>query len=672
MRFMFTIEAVVCLLAPAAPAQQVYSDPQGRFHVAVPAGWMAESAGEGGARLWSGSASCHLLWMESAEDARALVAQVLGQAGAQWRNFQVVSSGEAALGALRGQKAVAVGTNPAGEGGVFLATVAGEGNQRIGLICSLPQAAFAGLKDALATVEHGVGLGPTGGLRAPADFQEKLDALEAACRAFVLTPQECEARRRLLLQKGSGGPTPAMAVAAPPAGRGTLGIEFRDLTEAEARSMGMQRRAGVWIARAVPGSPAQQAGMGEGDVLLLIDRQLIQSADDVVRLMSAKKPGDAVEVGWFSRGQARTASIRLAAMVPPAQRSTAQAPSQSAAVHPQEGPAVSASKPGTVKLIRHAVRDPGADNIEAYSFLIPAGWRTEGGIQWFPQYRILANLLMRIIDPQTGAAIEFLPVQYFFYWQVLRPRPNGSNYLGRVLWPPIQDVGEFVETMYMGGPLARLRKATKAAVQEMPELAALAVRGESASQAKSGKIRYEYEQDGQAWEEDVYVTLVYTFVADIAMWRSDRAYSFRAPKGMLDRLTPLMAAVVSTARISLDWFAQYSIAGQLFDERMRQGIRGAAALSQTIRRNSEEIRQMFEQSYRERTAADDRIHQRFTEYIRGVETYRNPFEDRPVQLPSGYSNVWVNRNGEYILSNEANFNPNIGSNLDWRPLKRAQ
>jgi len=58
----------------------------------------------------------------------------------------------------------------------------------------------------------------------------------------------------------------------------------------------------------------------------------------------------------------------------------------------------------------------------------------------------------------------------------------------------------------------------------------------------------------------------------------------------------------------------------------------------------------------------------FDRYIRGVENYRNPFEDRAVELPSGYRNVWANSSGEYILSNNPNFNPNVGGTQQWRSL----
>jgi hypothetical protein len=79
---------------------------------------------------------------------------------------------------------------------------------------------------------------------------------------------------------------------------------------------------------------------------------------------------------------------------------------------------------------------------------------------------------------------------------------------------------------------------------------------------------------------------------------------------------------------------------------------------------------MFDDSYRQRSQSQDRISRSFSEYIRGVETYRNPYENRPIQLPSGYANAWVNRSGEYILSPQAGFDPNIGSNIEWRRLEK--
>ena len=46
--------------------------------------------------------------------------------------------------------------------------------------------------------------------------------------------------------------------------------------------------------------------------------------------------------------------------------------------------ASSASAHDSLKFTRLSVKDPGINNIEAVSFLIPAGWKVEGGIKWFP------------------------------------------------------------------------------------------------------------------------------------------------------------------------------------------------------------------------------------------------------------------------------------------------
>ena len=330
-----------------------------------------------------------------------------------------------------------------------------------------------------------------------------------------------------------------------------------------------------------------------------------------------------------------------------------------------------ASGPG-LRFTRLSVKDPGINNIEAVSFLIPAGWKAEGGVQWFPDFSVLANLLMKVTDSQTGATIEFLPIQNFTWLtQMVVPMNPGTNYLGNMLYQPVTDLAQFVQLFYLPGALRQLQGARIVSAEDLPKVAAQVVQTHGGQcTAKSGRIRYEYQAGGQLWEEDVYVTLVYTPTQMGMFWSVTSAYAFRAPKGQLDRLTPIMNTTVSTLRMSPDWYGGYMYVQKLFFDRMNQGIRNARAISETITRNSEEIRRMFDDSYRQRSQSQDRISRSFSEYIRGVETYRNPYEDRPIQLPSGYANAWVNRSGEYILSPQAGFDPNVGSNTEWRRLEK--
>jgi len=321
-----------------------------------------------------------------------------------------------------------------------------------------------------------------------------------------------------------------------------------------------------------------------------------------------------------------------------------------------------------VRFTRLSVKDPGANNIEAVSFLVPAGWNAEGGIRWFPNHLVLANLLMKITDPGTGAAIEFLPSQYF-QWLPGMSMPQGTNYMGSVIWPPIQDPPEFVRTMYAPGPLRRLQGARMLKTEEFPKVSAELTRYHGAP-ARCVRVRYEYRDGGETWEEDVYVTLVHSATQMGAFW-SGSAHSFRAHRGQLDRLAPVMNTTINTQRRSPEWYGYYMYVRQLFLDRMARGIRNAGIISEAISRNSAEIGKMFEDSYRQANQSQDRISRSYGEYIRGVETYRNPYEDRPIQLPSGYDGVWVSRSGEYLLSNQSGFNPNEGSATEWRHMKRS-
>jgi hypothetical protein len=96
----------------------------------------------------------------------------------------------------------------------------------------------------------------------------------------------------------------------------------------------------------------------------------------------------------------------------------------------------------------------------------------------------------------------------------------------------------------------------------------------------------------------------------------------------------------------------------------------AVVRSRIISQANDQINDMRRQAFENRQAAQDRVNAKFSEYIRGIETYRHPFENRRVELPSGYSNVWTNRSGEYILSNSPSYNPNVGSNIEWQDMKR--
>jgi S1-C subfamily serine protease len=76
---------------------------------------------------------------------------------------------------------------------------------------------------------------------------------------------------------------------------------------------GEQDSSGVTVAGTLPGSPAAQAGLSEGDVIDSINGHAVSSSSDIQSAIGQDHPGDQVSVAWTDQsGQTHTATMTLA------------------------------------------------------------------------------------------------------------------------------------------------------------------------------------------------------------------------------------------------------------------------------------------------------------------------------------------------------------------------
>lgn len=69
---------------------------------------------------------------------------------------------------------------------------------------------------------------------------------------------------------------------------------------------------GVLVREVLPGGPAEQSGLANGDVILTLDGTPIESATDLTRVLDRHYPGDVIELTWIDRaGQQRTGKAVL-------------------------------------------------------------------------------------------------------------------------------------------------------------------------------------------------------------------------------------------------------------------------------------------------------------------------------------------------------------------------
>ena len=75
-----------------------------------------------------------------------------------------------------------------------------------------------------------------------------------------------------------------------------------DVTEEQAQQLGLTQR-GVVISNLYVGSPAQQAGLQPGDLLLSIDGTALRSAQDALGRIAALAPGKNVKLAVVHAGR---------------------------------------------------------------------------------------------------------------------------------------------------------------------------------------------------------------------------------------------------------------------------------------------------------------------------------------------------------------------------------
>ncbi len=73
-----------------------------------------------------------------------------------------------------------------------------------------------------------------------------------------------------------------------------LGIQMHSLTPQLAEYFGLPNTNGVVVVGVVPGSPADKAGLRQGDVILQIDRQAVKDAEDLAERIKKTKVGQKI------------------------------------------------------------------------------------------------------------------------------------------------------------------------------------------------------------------------------------------------------------------------------------------------------------------------------------------------------------------------------------------
>ncbi len=329
-----------------------------------------------------------------------------------------------------------------------------------------------------------------------------------------------------------------------------------------------------------------------------------------------------------------------------------------------------------------SIKDNQVTKGDAILFLLPQGWQQKSQLDWDAQNtQFPASAYLHVNNPENTAQLHIYKTSFYTL-------SNAS----------MQYAGIGLGSKYMGGTVVASMPSstTEATMRTLNEMNVLPA-GVKITETKVIKIESTNPLDIQAKQQNPqvqfisdnviskgtftkngenYTVLINAYVngtvnrsLNFSNWQVLPILFFIKQDANEKVNTELCQAVLKSIRYTPAFISAQTQVIKYLTDQYYQGLRNIAAISQQVSRNNDAMIASIDKSYEKANSTYKPTNDGFSQYIRGVENYSD--ENGSVyELPSSYSNAWKNGNGEIILTNETNYNPNIGSTQNWEQLNK--
>jgi hypothetical protein len=102
----------------------------------------------------------------------------------------------------------------------------------------------------------------------------------------------------------------------------------------------------------------------------------------------------------------------------------------------------------------------------------------------------------------------------------------------------------------------------------------------------------------------------------------------------------------------------------------QQNLHNSVLLGEQARRNRDWSERQWAEVTRQRDESQDRQSFDFRQALDGVQRYQNPFDNRPLDLPTTNTVYWVNlTTGRIVGDPNPTFDPRTASDSNWQPME---
>jgi hypothetical protein len=311
-----------------------------------------------------------------------------------------------------------------------------------------------------------------------------------------------------------------------------------------------------------------------------------------------------------------------------------------------------------------------AEPVTAATVVVPASWRTQGGVLWNRGTNCVTNKVRvewraRSRDDLLG--FEIMPG---YTWQVqgtqIQMNPCPAQ--------PFRSTREFLEAVvqqrragarvlqYRDRPDMAAERAAQAGAQASPQMR---------SRIDAGQVLIAYQSDGVEFRELLGTSVVFSEMQGNIVGGAGLVFAHRAPNGRLDFAAADRLA--SSFRMDKQWgermVASLQSAEKRFSSGQRQAIEqwharemarinaeGAADRAAIRAATSREVARIQSDTYANTQATNDRIHRRTLEGIGEYNTYQDGGKTVRSSIHGG-DRVLRNANGTYTSTSDPYFNP---------------
>jgi len=152
-------------------------------------------------------------------------------------------------------------------------------------------------------------------------------------------------------------------------------------------------------------------------------------------------------------------------------------------------------------------------------------------------------------------------------------------------------------------------------------------------------------------------------------WHAVNILFFHTPKGQLDSNDKLFKMILGTIHPELEWQKwSNGVVASLYQKKQEELAKQAAIIAAFRQHVADVINGVTANQM----AGANQAAFGQDQLIRGVQTFRDPATGGTMELSNQYDHAWLNGSNEYVMSDDANFNPNGNLNGNWNQLEVVQ